>query len=107
MMGFEGSSSWSLDILCGQSVLINRGLYIRVHNFQCSKLLFRFKFILYGQIEHDNNLSVFFIRMLIPRLVCIKQKESKVTVRWSLRIQLKNKADEGLSCFLFLVNILK
>jgi hypothetical protein len=36
-MGFEGSSSWSLDILYGQSVSISRGLYIRGHNFQCSK----------------------------------------------------------------------
>jgi hypothetical protein len=37
MMGFEGFSSWSLDILCGQSVSISRGLYTRVHNFQSSK----------------------------------------------------------------------
>jgi hypothetical protein len=55
MIGFEGSSSWSLDILCGQSVSINRGLYIRVHNFQCPKLLFRFNFVLKGRIERDLN----------------------------------------------------
>jgi hypothetical protein len=36
-MGFEGFSSWSLDIVCDQSVSISRGLYIRVHNFQGSK----------------------------------------------------------------------
>jgi hypothetical protein len=90
MMGFEGFSSWSLDILCGQSVSIIRGLYIRSHNFQCSKLLLGFKVVLWGQKEHDNILSVFLIIMPIHWLVCIKQEESIVTVSRSLFRQLTN-----------------
>jgi hypothetical protein len=90
MMGFEGFSSWSLDILCGQSVSISRDLYIRAHNFQCSKLLLRFEVVFWGQKEHGKNLSVFLIIMPILWLVCIKQEESIVTVCKSLLRQLKN-----------------
>jgi hypothetical protein len=39
MLNFEGCSPWSLVILCGQSILINRGLYIRVHKLQCHCIL--------------------------------------------------------------------
>jgi hypothetical protein len=38
MMGFERFSSWSLDLLCGQSESINRGLYIRVQILQCCRI---------------------------------------------------------------------
>jgi hypothetical protein len=107
MMGFEGSFPSSLVILYRQSVSINRGLYIRVHNFQWSKLLFRFRFVLKGPKDHDNDLSVFSIIILILRLVCIKREESIVTVRCGLLRQLNNKADEWLSCLLFLMNIPK
>jgi hypothetical protein len=87
-MSFEGSSPWSLVIHCGQSVSINRGLNIQVHNLQCSQLLLRFQFILEGWKEHDNNVECLFDMMLIIRLVHIKQEESTAMVRWSQRQQL-------------------
>jgi hypothetical protein len=83
MMSFEDSSPWSLVILCGQSISINRGPYIRVHTLQWSQVLFRFHFVLHGRKEHDNNFECFFDIMLINRLVYIKQEESTATVCWS------------------------
>jgi hypothetical protein len=90
MMVFEGNSSWSLNILCGQSVSISCGLYIPGPNFQCSKLLLRFKVVLWGWKEQDNNLSVILIVMPILWLVGNKQKESMVMVCRSLLRQSKN-----------------
>jgi hypothetical protein len=56
----------------GQSVSMNRGLYyIRVHNLQYSQLQFRFKFVSWGRIEHDNNFECFFDIMLITNLLCM------------------------------------
>jgi hypothetical protein len=71
MISFEGSSPWSLVMLRGQSVSINRDQLTRVHNLQCSQLLLRFQFVSQGQKWHNNNFECLFDIMVILRLVCM------------------------------------
>jgi hypothetical protein len=73
MIGFEGFFLEPCYAFT-HSVSMSRGLYIRLHTFECSKFLFQFKVVMSGRKEHDNNFAFSLVIMLILCLVCINQE---------------------------------
>jgi hypothetical protein len=96
-------------ILCGQSVSINRGLLSYEFTI-CNALNYCLDSNSYYKAGKSiiHNFECLFDVMLIIRLVCIKQEESTASYgALEFTSAAENKADEWLSCFLFLHEYIK